>query len=136
MAIGKQLTRALHVLTVLHITRTTFLVRLATPAILPATLAPCRVRSARSSWRCHSMMRFLGIALYGFLQCQLPLIISHLFWQIRPTEWGSPDCTSHLESGIIITVSNELQPKQTHKALPIFEVTDYVDALLATLHGN
>ena len=40
--------------------------------------------------------RFLGIALYGFLQCQLPLIISHLFWQIRPTEWGSPDCSSYL----------------------------------------
>jgi len=80
--------------------------------------------------------RFLRIALYGFLQCQLILIFSHLFWQIRPTELGSPDCSSHLGSGIMITVSNELQPKQTHKALPIFEVTDYVDAPQATLHGN
>ena len=55
--------------------------------------------------------RFLGIALYGFLQCQLPLTFSHLFWQIRPPGLGSPDCSSHLGSGIIITVSNELQPK-------------------------
>jgi hypothetical protein len=66
----------------------------------------------------------------------IALTISRSFWQIQPTEWGSPDCTSPLESGIIITVSNELQPKQTHKVLSIFEVTDYVDALLATLHGN
>jgi hypothetical protein len=80
--------------------------------------------------------RFLGIALYGFLQYNLPLIISHLFWQIRLTGLGSPDCLSHLESGIMITVTNELQPKQTYRALPIFEVTDYVDAFLATLHGN
>jgi hypothetical protein len=36
----------------------------------------------------------------------------------------------------MITVSNELQPKLPYKALPIFEVTDYVDALLATLHRN
>jgi hypothetical protein len=55
--------------------------------------------------------RFLGIALYGFLQCQLILILSYSFWQIRLTGLGSPDCSSHLESGIIITVSNELQPK-------------------------
>jgi hypothetical protein len=40
--------------------------------------------------------RFLGIALYGFLQCQLILILSHLFWQIRPPELGSPDCSCHL----------------------------------------
>ena len=80
--------------------------------------------------------RFLGIALYGFLQYQLPLTISRSFWQIRLTKLGSPDCSSHLGSGIMITVSNELQPKQTYRALPIFEVTDYVDALLATLHGN
>ena len=59
-----------------------------------------------------------------------------LILENTPIEWGSPDCCSHSESGIIITVSNELQPKQTHKALPIFEVTNYVDALLATLHGN
>ena len=31
---------------------------------------------ARSSGRCHSMMRFLGIALYGFLQCQFTLVLS------------------------------------------------------------
>jgi hypothetical protein len=43
MGIGKQLTPALHILTMLQITRTEFLVRLATPAILPATIAPCRV---------------------------------------------------------------------------------------------
>jgi len=55
--------------------------------------------------------RFLGIVLYGFLQYQLILILSRSFWQIRPTKWGSPDCSSLLESGIIITVSNELQPK-------------------------
>ncbi|MEG4838270.1 hypothetical protein [Microcoleus sp. B9-D4] len=54
---------------------------------------------------------FLGITLYGFLQYQLPLVISRSFWQIRPTEWGFPDCSSHLGNGIIITVSNELQPK-------------------------
>lgn len=83
------------VLTLLHITRTAFLVRLATPAILPLTLTPCRVRSARSSCCCHSMMKFLGIALYGFLPCQLPLILSRSFWQIRPIKWGSPDCCSH-----------------------------------------
>jgi len=46
-----------------------------------------------------------------FYSMQLILIISHLFWQIRLTGLGSPDCSSHLESGIIITVSNELQPK-------------------------
>ena len=80
--------------------------------------------------------RFLGIALYGFLQYQLILILSHLFWQIRLTGVGSPDCFSRLGSGIIITVSNELQPKQTYRALPTFEVTDYVDALLATLRRN
>jgi hypothetical protein len=84
-----------HVLTLLHITRTVLLVRL-TPAILPPTLAPCRVRSAGSSWRCYSMMRFLGIVLYGFLQCQLILILSHLFGQIRITGLGSPDCCSYL----------------------------------------
>ena len=55
--------------------------------------------------------RFLGIALYGFLQRQLSLVFSRSFWQIRLTEWGSPDCSSHLGSGIIITVSNELQPE-------------------------
>jgi hypothetical protein len=55
--------------------------------------------------------RFLGIGLYGFLQSQLILILSHLFWQIRLTGLGSPDCSSPLESGIMITVSNELQPK-------------------------
>jgi hypothetical protein len=82
------------------------------------------------------LFRFLAIALYGFLQYQLILVLSRPFWQIRLTGLGSPDCSSHLGSGIIITVSNELRPKQTHKALPIFEVTDYVDALLATLHGN
>jgi hypothetical protein len=43
MAIRKQRLPALHVLTVLHITRTAFLLRLATPTILPATLTPCRV---------------------------------------------------------------------------------------------
>jgi hypothetical protein len=80
--------------------------------------------------------RFLGIALYGFLQYQFPLVLSHPFWQIRLTGLGSPDCSCHLGSGIIITVSNELQPNFPYKALPIFEVTDYVDALLATLHGN
>jgi len=37
MAIGKQLTPALHVITLLHIIRTAFLVRLATPPILPLT---------------------------------------------------------------------------------------------------
>jgi len=30
--------------------------------------------------------RFLGIALYGFLQYKLPLFFSRLFWQIRPTQ--------------------------------------------------
>ncbi|MEG5235511.1 hypothetical protein [Microcoleus sp. AT9b-C3] len=40
--------------------------------------------------------RFLGIALYGFLQYQFPLVLSRSFWQIRPTELGSPDCSSHL----------------------------------------
>jgi len=40
--------------------------------------------------------RFLGIALYGFLHCQLILILSRSFWQIRPTEWGFPDCSSYL----------------------------------------
>ena len=52
--------------------------------------------------------RFLGIALYGFLQYQLILILSHLFWQIRLTGVGSPDCFSRFGSGIIITVSYEL----------------------------
>jgi len=133
---GKQRLPALHVRArLLHITRTAFLVRLATPTILPPTLTRCGVRSAGSSWHSQSF-RFLGIVLYGFLQSQLILILSHLLWQIRPPKLGSPACYSHLRSGIIITVSNELQLKQTHKALPIFEVTDYVDALLATLHGN
>jgi hypothetical protein len=122
--------------TLLHITRTAFLVRLATPAILPPTLA--RQQNGRGKLMALLQhFRFLGIALYGFLQYKLPLTLSHLFWKIRPIKWGSPDCSSHLGSGIIITVSNdELQPKQTYRALPIFEVIDYVDALLATLHGN
>jgi hypothetical protein len=42
MAIGKQLTPTNHLLTLLHITRTAFWVRL-TPPILPPTHAPCRV---------------------------------------------------------------------------------------------
>ena len=132
---GKQLTPALHLLTLLHITRTALLVRLATPPILPPTLTRQQNRRGKLM-ALPQHFRFLGIAWYGFLQCQLIRIFSHLFWQIRPTQWGSPDCSSHLESGIIITVSNELQPKQTYRALPIFEVTDYVDAPQATLHGN
>ncbi|MEG4801322.1 hypothetical protein QUB63_17895 [Microcoleus sp. ARI1-B5] len=40
--------------------------------------------------------RFLGIALYGFLHCQLILVLSRLLWQIRLTGLGSPDCSSHL----------------------------------------
>jgi hypothetical protein len=40
--------------------------------------------------------RFLGIALYGFLQYKLPLVFSRPFWQIRLTGLGSPDCSSHL----------------------------------------
>ena len=80
--------------------------------------------------------RFLGIALYGSLHGQLILIFrtysskydqqSGVLLTIPPTRG----------SGIIITVSNELQPNFPYKALPIFEVTDYVDALLATLHRN
>jgi hypothetical protein len=131
---GKQLIPALHIVILLHITRTTFLVRL-TPPILPPTLT--RQQNGRDKLMVLLQpFRFLGIALYGFLQYQLILILSHLFWQIRQIKWGSPDCSSHLGSGIIITVSNELQPNFPYKALPIFEVTNYVDALLATLHGN
>ncbi|MEG4518579.1 MULTISPECIES: hypothetical protein [unclassified Microcoleus] len=57
--------------------------------------------------------RFLGIALYGFLHCQLIPSLSPLLGQIRPKEYGSPDCYSNRSSGIMITVSNELQPKQS-----------------------
>ena len=135
MAMEKQRLPTLHVLTLPHITRTAFLVRLATPPILPPTLT--RQQNGRGKLMALPQpFRFLGIVLYGFIQYQFILILSQLFWQIRPIEWGSPDCYSLLESGIIITVSNELQPNFPYKALPIFEVTDYVDALLETLHGN
>ena len=46
------------VLALLHLTRTAFLVRLATPAILPATLTPCRVRSTSSSYCCQTIFGF------------------------------------------------------------------------------
>ena len=67
MAMGKQLTYKSRPYPATHHPHRAF-VRL-TPAILPPTLAPYRVRSAGSSWHCHSRMRFLGITFYGFLQC-------------------------------------------------------------------
>ncbi len=94
----------------LHITRTLFLVRLATPTILPATLAPCRVLRLAH----HGVATVLSISRNSFVRfSSLPIAPNSLtsFGQIRPIKWGSPDCSSHLGSGIIITVSNELKPK-------------------------
>jgi hypothetical protein len=85
------------VLALLHITRTAFLVRLATPAILPATLTPCRTGSlGKLIMCCYSYFRFLGIALYGFLQCQLILFFRTYSGKYDQLKLGSPDCPSHL----------------------------------------
>ena len=74
MAMGKQLIPALHIVILLHITRTTFLVRL-TPPILPPTLT--RQQNGRDKLMVLLQpFRFLGIALYGFLQSQFPLVFS------------------------------------------------------------
>jgi len=59
------------VLTVLYITRTSFLARLATPAILPPTLTRQQSSLGKVMMALPEHFRFLGIALYGFLHCQL-----------------------------------------------------------------
>ena len=69
MAMGKQLTPALHILTLLHITRTVLLVRLNTSEPSPDAHAVQNGRGKLMALLQH--FRFLGIALYGFLQCEL-----------------------------------------------------------------
>ncbi|MEG5062711.1 hypothetical protein QUB33_03700 [Microcoleus sp. B3-A4] len=67
MAITKQLTPALHLLTVLHITRTAFFVRLATPALLPARLALCRVLRLAH----HGVVTVLSVSRNSFVRFSL-----------------------------------------------------------------
>ncbi|WP_333207587.1 hypothetical protein [Microcoleus sp. SVA1B1] len=69
---GKQRLPAMQVLTsLLHITRTAFLVRLATQTSLPPTLARQQSSLGNFIMVLPQPFRFLGIALYGFLHCKL-----------------------------------------------------------------
>jgi hypothetical protein len=75
MAMEKQLTPTNHVLTLLHINRTVLLVRL-TPPILPPTLTRQQGSLGKVVMALPQHFRFLGIALYGFIQYKLPLNFS------------------------------------------------------------
>ncbi|MEG4408585.1 hypothetical protein [Microcoleus sp. MON2_D5] len=57
-AMGKQRLPALHILTLLHITRTAFLVRLATPPILPPTLT----RRAERARQAHAVATAFSVS--------------------------------------------------------------------------
>jgi hypothetical protein len=85
MALGKQRLPALHVLTLLHHPHRIFgtVGNISDPS--PDDFA---VQSSLGKviMALPQPFRFLGIALYGFLQYQLILILSRSFWQIRPTQ--------------------------------------------------